>query len=59
MGKKGAKSKRGVGEIDKVVRNKRICIWVTEEDWDLLKNAVIATQQSRTEILIQLIRENL
>jgi len=59
VGKKGAKSKRGVGEIDEFVRNKRVCIWVTEADFALLNKAAIATNNSRTEIIIQLIRQNL
>ena len=59
MGKKGRKSKRGIGEKDEVCRNKRIAVWATPADAALLENAARELGISKTDIIIQLIRTHL
>lgn len=56
MGRKGNKSRRGVGEKDSSVRNRRIYVWVTEEDVIRLNNAVKKLGIEKPELLIRLLR---
>jgi hypothetical protein len=56
MGRKGAKSKRGVGEKDATPRNRRISVWVTEMDIILLDAAAKHLNTSKSEIVITILR---
>jgi len=56
MGKKGFKSKRGVGEKDATVRNQRISLWATEADLILINKLCQKLGKSKTDLLILLIR---
>ena len=59
MGKKGSKSRRGVGEKDTEVRNIRISVWVTKSDAELLADFAKKSGLSKGDVIIELIRNYL
>lgn len=59
VGRKGAKSRRGVGEKDSTPRDRRIAVWVTEADAILLENAAKHLGKPKSEIVIILLRNYL
>ncbi|WP_374825263.1 hypothetical protein [Aerosakkonema sp. BLCC-F183] len=56
MGKKGFKSKRGIGEKDFEVRQTRISVWATKSDAEKLDLYAKAHSLSKADVVIFLIR---
>ena len=56
MGKKGFKSKRGVGEKDSEVRQTRISVWATKADSEKIKLYAEKYGLSKADVIIYLIR---
>jgi hypothetical protein len=59
LGIKGRQSQRGKGEKDKLPRDKRLAVNITQQDYLLITRTAQKLKVSKAEIIITLIRKHL